>query len=102
MRIGKQKIKREPGYLYYIGVDGHVWRSPMATNPTGRKERIGTEEFHRAPGYMYYMDKDGYVAKARMKDVAPGVRDSRQVFVRGHVVMKRGRLYWVRSHRRHR
>ena len=28
-RIGSEKISRENGYLYFIGKDGYVWRTPM-------------------------------------------------------------------------
>lgn len=67
-RIGKEKIKREEGYLYYVGKDGYVWKAPMKRNVKGKKEKIGTECIKKEKGYMYYIDKDGYVAKARMKN----------------------------------
>ncbi|UCF08569.1 MAG: hypothetical protein JSW28_02450 [Thermoplasmata archaeon] len=65
-RIGKEKIDREPGYLYYIGKDGFVWRAPMKTNKRGRKKKVGTEKVKKKKGYMYYLDKKGYVAEAKM------------------------------------
>lgn len=66
-RIGKEKIAREPGYLYFIGKDGFVWKSPTAVNKSGKKAKIGTEKISKRSGYMYYLDKDGYVAEAQMK-----------------------------------
>ena len=65
-RIGKEKVKRESGYLYYIGKDGYVWRAPMKTNKRGRKKKIGTERIKKQKGFMYYLDKAGYVAEAKM------------------------------------
>ena len=65
-RIGKEKITRENGYLYYIGKDGFVWRAPMTTNKKGTKKKIGTEKIVRQKGCMYYVDKAGFVAEAKM------------------------------------
>lgn len=65
-RIGKEKIKREKGYLYYIGKDGYVWRAPMKHNPRGTKKRVGTEKIKKEAGSMYFLDKAGYVAMAKM------------------------------------
>ncbi|MCD6549442.1 hypothetical protein J7K41_01890 [Candidatus Micrarchaeota archaeon] len=76
-RIGKEKIEREPGYLYYVGKDGYVWRAPMKFNKRGRKKRVGTEKIIKEPGYMYYVDKKGYVARARLKNW-PGKKGKRR------------------------
>ena len=40
-KIGKEKIQREKGYLYFIGKDGYVWAAPMKHNKTGRKKKVG-------------------------------------------------------------
>ncbi len=65
-RIGKEKIDREDGYLYFLGKDGFVWRTPMKTNPRGRKAKIGSERVSRQEGFLYFIDKGGYVARAKM------------------------------------
>jgi len=65
-KIGKEKITRENGYLYYIGKDGFVWRAPMASNKRGTKKKVGTEKIVRQKGCMYYVDKAGFVAEAKM------------------------------------
>ena len=65
-RIGKERVTREDGYLYYLGKDGHVWKTPMKTNSRGRKGRVTDEKISRQQGYLYYIDKAGYVARARM------------------------------------
>jgi len=65
-KIGKEKINREKGYLYYIGKDGYVWRSPMKSNKRGTKKKVGTEKIKREKGYLYFLDKQGYVAMAKM------------------------------------
>lgn len=72
-RIGHERIRRESGYLYFLGKDGYVWRMPMKMNPSGRKARVSKEKFEREPGYMYFLDKGGYVARAKVEiaDVSP-------------------------------
>ena len=67
-RIGSEKISREDGYLYFIGKDGYVWRTPMKVNKRGTKKKIGAEKISRKKGYMYYVDKAGYVCEAKMKN----------------------------------
>lgn len=65
-RIGEERLAREDGYLYFLGKDGYVWRTPMKTNTRGRKARIGSEKIKRDTGYLYFIDKSGYVARAKM------------------------------------
>ena len=60
-RVSKEKITREPGYLYYLGKDGYVWANPMRSNSKGRKHKVGTEHIVRQPG-LYFVDKAGYVS----------------------------------------
>ena len=65
-RIGSEKIKREDGYLYFVGKDGYAWKTPMKTNSRGRKAKVGSEKVKRDTGYLYFIDKSGYVARAKM------------------------------------
>lgn len=65
-RIGREKIDREDGYLYFLGKDGFVWKTPMKTNPRGRKAKVSDEKVKREEGYLYFIDKSGYVARAKM------------------------------------
>jgi hypothetical protein len=65
-RIGAEKLAREDGFLYYLGKDGYVWRTPMKTNPRGRKAKVGSEKVERKEGFLYFIDKAGYVARAKM------------------------------------
>ncbi len=67
-RIGKEKINREKGYLYYVGKDGYVWASPMKSNKRGKKKKVGSEKIERKKGHMYYVDSAGFVAEAKMKN----------------------------------
>jgi hypothetical protein len=67
-KVGKEQIKREKGYLYYLGKDGYLWKTPTKLNKSGRKGRVGTEKITRQDGYMYFLDKKGYVSRARMKN----------------------------------
>lgn len=66
-KIGKEKISREKGYLYFVGKDGYVWAAPMKSNPSGKKKKVGKEKISKESGYMYFIGKDGYVSKANMK-----------------------------------
>lgn len=65
-RIGSEKVMREDGYLYFLGKDGYVWKTPMKTNPRGRKAKVSSEKIRREEGFLYFIDKNGYVARARM------------------------------------
>lgn len=67
-RIGSERISREEGYLYYVGKDGYVWRTPMRFNKSGTKKRVGTERIEKKKGYLYYLDEEGYVCEAKMKN----------------------------------
>ncbi len=67
-KVGKEQIKREKGYLYHLGKDGYLWKTPTKLNKSGRKGRVGTEKIVRQDGYMYFLDKKGYVSRARMKN----------------------------------
>lgn len=65
-RIGSERLERENGYLYFLGKDGFVWKTPMKTNTRGRKGKVGSEKIKRAAGFLYFIDKSGYVARAKM------------------------------------
>lgn len=65
-KVGSEKIERDSGYLYYLGKDGFMWRTPMKTNKRGRKEKVGREKVSREKGYLYFLDKKGYVSRAKM------------------------------------
>ena len=67
-KIGTEKISRENGYLYFIGKDGYVWRTPMKANKRGTKKKVGTEKVEKKKGYLYYLDDAGFVAEAKMKN----------------------------------
>lgn len=65
-RVGRERISREDGYLYFLGKDGYAWRTPMKTNRRGRKGKVGSERVKRSEGYLYFIDKGGYIARAKM------------------------------------
>jgi hypothetical protein len=65
-RIGSERLEREDGYLYFLGKDGFVWKTPMKTNTRGRKGKVGSEKVKRETGFLYFIDKSGYVARAKM------------------------------------
>ncbi|MFH0927460.1 MAG: hypothetical protein V1822_02670 [Candidatus Micrarchaeota archaeon] len=67
-KVGSEKIKREDGYLYYIGKDGYVWKAPMKHNKRGRKGKVGAEKVMKKKGFMYYLGKDGFVYEAKLKN----------------------------------
>ncbi len=61
-------IRKEKGYLYYLGKDGNVWRSKMARAGKGGGEaaKVANAGVTRESGYLYFIDKDGNVARAKM------------------------------------
>lgn len=65
-RLTDEKITRDDGYLYFLGKDGFVWRTPMRNNTRGRKAKVGSEKVKREEGYLYFIDKAGYVARTKM------------------------------------
>ncbi|MEM3373324.1 MAG: hypothetical protein QXF76_03865 [Candidatus Anstonellales archaeon] len=67
-KVSNEKIEREEGYLYYVGKDGYVWKSPMKHNKKGKKAKVGTEKIEKKKGYMYYVGNDGYVYETKMKN----------------------------------
>jgi len=67
-RVSKEKIQREPGYLYYVGKDGYVWAAPMRHNKKGKKKKVGKEKIKKEDGYLYYVGSDGYVYRVMRKN----------------------------------
>lgn len=67
-RVGKEQTSREKGYLYYLGKDGFLWKTPTKLNKSGRKAKVGTEKIMRQDGYMYFLDKKGFISRAKMKN----------------------------------
>ena len=61
-------VTKASGYLYYLGKDGHVWRSQMARagKGGGNAEKVRDAWVTRQQGYLYFIDKDGDVSRAKM------------------------------------
>ena len=61
-------VKKESGYLYYLGKDGNVWRSKMVRGGKGGgdAEKVADAWVSREPGYLYFIDKDGDISRAKM------------------------------------
>lgn len=61
-------VKKESGYLYYLGKDGNVWRSKMARagQKGGDAGKVADAGVSRESGYLYFIDKDGDVARSKM------------------------------------
>jgi len=59
-----EEIKREPGYLYYVGKDGYIWAAPLKSNRSGKKKRVGTKRVPIEPKFERLIKRDGYVDKA--------------------------------------
>ena len=49
-KISREAIKREEGYLYYLGKDGYVWQNPTRSNKSGRKAKVGNEKNRKREG----------------------------------------------------
>ena len=61
-------VKKESGFLYYLGKDGNVWRSKMARagQKGGAATKVADAGVRRETGYLYFIDKDGDVSRAKM------------------------------------
>ena len=62
-------VRKEAGYLYYLGKDGHVWRTKMARGGKktgGGPERVALADVSREDGWLYYIDKSGDVSRSPM------------------------------------
>ncbi len=62
------RVRKETGYLYYLGKDGNVWRSKMARagKGGGNAQKVANAGVTRESGYLYFVDKDGDVSRAKM------------------------------------
>ncbi len=61
-------VKKDKGYLYYLGKDGNVWRSKMARGASkgGSAEKVADANVKREGGFLYFIDKDGDVSRSPM------------------------------------
>ena len=68
-KVNKTGVTKEAGYLYYLGKDGHVWRTKMARGGKktgGGPEKVADAGVTREDKFLYYIDKDGDVARSEM------------------------------------
>ena len=61
-------VRKESGYLYYLGKDGNVWRSKMARagQKGGSAAKVADAGVRRESGYLYFIDKQGDVSRSKM------------------------------------
>ena len=61
-------VTKESGYLYYLGKDGHVWRSKMARagQKGGQAAKVADAGVTRESGFLYFIDKQGDVSRSKM------------------------------------
>jgi len=66
--VKRTGVTKEKGYLYYLGKNGHVWRSQMARagKGGGNAEEVAQAGVTRESGYLYFIDKNGDVARSPM------------------------------------
>ena len=66
--VANTGVSKESGYLYYLGKNGNVWRSQMASagKGGGNAEEVASAGVTREAGYLYYIDKNGNVARSPM------------------------------------
>ena len=66
--VASTGVKKEAGYFYYLGKDGNVWRTKMASGgkPGGGAEKVADAGVSRESGYLYFIDKNGHVARSPM------------------------------------
>ncbi len=68
-KLVKLGVKREKGYLYYIGKDGDVYCAKMArgSKKGGSPKKVAKAGIKRQEGCLYFLDKQGDVSCAIMK-----------------------------------
>jgi hypothetical protein len=68
-KLVKLGIKRQKGYLYYIGKNGDVYCAKMARGRKkgGNPKKVASCGIKRQEGYLYFIDKQGDVSRAKMK-----------------------------------
>ena len=61
-------VKKDKGFLYYLGKDGNVWRSQMARagKGGGNAEKVADAGVTREAGFLYFIDKQGDVSRSPM------------------------------------
>lgn len=66
--VARTGVRKESGYLYYLGKNGNVWRSKMARagKGGGNAEKVADAGVSRQSGYLYYIDKNGDVSRSPM------------------------------------
>jgi len=66
--VASTGVKKEAGYFYYLGKDGNVWRTKMASGgkPGGGAEKVADANVSRESGYLYYIDGNGNVSRSQM------------------------------------
>ncbi len=68
-KVGKVQIKKEKGYLYYVGKDGKVYRVPMKYMrdkvKNTKPEVVSNEQIVREKGYLYFVGKSGFVERVK-------------------------------------
>ena len=66
--VCKCGIKRENGYLYFVGKDGCAYAAKMArgTKKGGGRKKVHACKIQKKSGYLYYIDKKGNVCEAKM------------------------------------
>lgn len=73
-KLATLRIKREEGYLYYVGRDGYVWRVAMTRGAKSGnvREKVlvksagGEYPVKKETGYIYFLDKNGDLSRAKM------------------------------------
>ena len=68
-RVGKEKIKRESGYFYYVNREGFACRAKSGTGKGKQfntpEEKVSLEQIYRIPGHLYFIDKEGYICRRK-------------------------------------
>lgn len=64
----KTQIQREPGFLYFVGKDGAVWKTAMMRGNKRKTKalKVTNQVVTKKPGNLYFLDKKGNVSFAKM------------------------------------
>lgn len=67
-KVAKCKVKRKPGYLYFIDKRGDISMAKMARGKKkgGGRQKVCKCGVKKKKGYLYFVDKQGDVSMAKM------------------------------------
>ncbi len=67
-KVGKEQTKREKGYLYYLGKDGYLWKTPTKPFLSRKYMYPSARTIFSVPTRAFFPDLFSFVSRAKMKN----------------------------------